>query len=1749
VYPTITAAVNDLNLRGVSGSVRFLLVDATYPTEVFPITIQVTNDSVPTAAKTVTIKPNTGISATVAGASASGRIIQVVNTNYVTIDGSNTNGGTTRDLTIQNTSTTAPSVVLFGSAGTAPLMGCRLMNTVVINGINSSTPVIVSDGTTAGNPGYFANITIQNNFIRNGYHAIYCNATPVASNGANLLVASNAIGSTASDSVRFDGVYIQGADGAIVRGNDIGGFSVVTSEVDRGVWLATGTTNTVVEKNTVHDLGYNGTSGYGGKGIVVSSGLANCNNTVSNNMIYHLTGDGDSYVSFGATYSPNGIFAFGTGQSGVNIYYNSIYMYGHSINNDAQCYSIGIALDDGTAGSVVNNLIVNNLGLLASTGAGAVAIAAEVSNAQFTAINYNDYYCNADTPAVNNIGKIAGTDYPTLSAWAVASGGDANSISANVNFNSPADLHINPTVASPVDSAATPIGSVTDDFDGNARDATRPDIGADEFARIALPPPVVGTVTRSTRVPVAADTVGVTAAITDTLGISSANLLYGINGGTAQSAPMVLISGTPQNGSWHGTLPGTANADGNRVEYRIQANSSSGLTTTTTVTANNSYFAGTSPISLSGVKAIAANGQNLYVNYYTKVTGTVNGPNFQAGNGNLSYYFQDAVGGINLFMFGAPAPVLALGDSITVIGKIAQFRGTTELTPDDATNDITIVANGRTVTPIPLTVAQLNATPEVYESRLIQLTSLQRVRLTPPWPPAGSNANIIMYQNVLADSIIMFLDLDTQIPGSPEPTYPVNVTGVTGQFTTSTTVYNNGYEIIPRYLTDFTSPPPGLSGTYTVGAGGSFPTLDSAFARLNAVGVTGPVTFSLIDSVYHPVGGGGSKGDSPVLKGDVKAEMDPADPLTAQSVEPRIQREENHDGSDLVGEIDIVGPIAGASATNRITVRPATGVRARIVGTGAATFNLSNASYVTFDGIGTSGSTQLSVENTASGGVTFALLGNSDNNVLQNMTIRAPYANGVGVYADTASGAAPDSTWILSNAIRSAYFGTYIRGGNFLVHGTRIMNNVVGGPADSIGAVGIYNQQVAGNVIANNYIQNVKDAAAAGGNIAGIWIATRQTNMRVYDNVINGVKNRTGATGAVFAAGLYHFGTAGDTSRSQIYNNMFYGLDNPSSGAATIRGMYLSTAIQDLAAYNTVYVTGVDVGTSVISGALYVSSASVGLTLKDNIGINTRTATGTGRAIALYVLAAPTGLASNNNDLYVPTQAGSHVAAISTTNYTTLSAWQATGRDSQSVTVMANFVAPDLHIDSTAYTPINNGGTPVAGITTDIDGQTRSATTPDIGADEFNGAPPLTPGWTAQNSGITNQFYSVRAVNQSVIWAAAVGGRVLRSVNGGNTWTSVGGGAIGTFDIYNIDAVSASTAFVTTTPSTTTYIFRTTNGGASWDTVFSQAGGFVDAIHMFDATNGIAIGDPVPATTWTILKTTNGGASWARIATEPAAVGGEAGTQNDLATFGSNNIWFGASAGGRVYRSTNGGATWTSGTMPGATTATRVISVWFNNANYGIAGHYTTSGVYNAARSTDGGATWSAITVGSATTYDIAVGGSGTVDFWMARGTNVFTSTDRGANWTQSYTGTGTFYDVDFYTAGSNTYGWGVKDNGNIVMYYGTITGVGETPLPEVPVAFALDQNYPNPFNPTTTLRYGLPRSSHVTLKIYNMLGQEVATLRDELQDVGFHEVVWNGRNNFGSQVASGVYFYRIEAKPADGSDAFTSIKKMLMLK
>jgi hypothetical protein len=94
-----------------------------------------------------------------------------------------------------------------------------------------------------------------------------------------------------------------------------------------------------------------------------------------------------------------------------------------------------------------------------------------------------------------------------------------------------------------------------------------------------------------------------------------------------------------------------------------------------------------------------------------------------------------------------------------------------------------------------------------------------------------------------------------------------------------------------------------------------------------------------------------------------------------------------------------------------------------------------------------------------------------------------------------------------------------------------------------------------------------------------------------------------------------------------------------------------------------------------------------------------------------------------------------------------------------------------------------------------------------------------------------------------------------------------------------------------------------------------------------------------------------------------------------------------------------------------------------------------------------------------------------------------------------------------------------------------------------VPMNFALHQNYPNPFNPSTIIKLDLPNPAHVRLDVYNVLGQSVKTLIDEHMTAGYHPVEWNGTDNSGQPVATGIYFYKVQA-----GDRIET-KKMMLLK
>ena len=93
------------------------------------------------------------------------------------------------------------------------------------------------------------------------------------------------------------------------------------------------------------------------------------------------------------------------------------------------------------------------------------------------------------------------------------------------------------------------------------------------------------------------------------------------------------------------------------------------------------------------------------------------------------------------------------------------------------------------------------------------------------------------------------------------------------------------------------------------------------------------------------------------------------------------------------------------------------------------------------------------------------------------------------------------------------------------------------------------------------------------------------------------------------------------------------------------------------------------------------------------------------------------------------------------------------------------------------------------------------------------------------------------------------------------------------------------------------------------------------------------------------------------------------------------------------------------------------------------------------------------------------------------------------------------------------------------------------------PTEFSLGNNYPNPFNPVTNITYGLPEDMRVMITVYDIKGRVVKTLVDSRQSAGHNSIFWNGTNDFGAPVSTGLYFYRIQ------SSNFSQTKKMIFLK
>ena len=360
------------------------------------------------------------------------------------------------------------------------------------------------------------------------------------------------------------------------------------------------------------------------------------------------------------------------------------------------------------------------------------------------------------------------------------------------------------------------------------------------------------------------------------------------------------------------------------------------------------------------------------------------------------------------------------------------------------------------------------------------------------------------------------------------------------------------------------------------------------------------------------------------------------------------------------------------------------------------------------------------------------------------------------------------------------------------------------------------------------------------------------------------------------------------------------------------------------------------------------------------------------------------------------------------------------------------------------------------------------------------------------------------------------GGGVFHSVDNGMTWQLASNG------LNSMDVTTLAVAPTSGTGSNATLFAGTFGAG-----VFVSSD---NGINWTEANNGLAdesIGClavlPAPDSTGNstllisthnhgIYRSSNAGALWTQVNNGL----GDAVTTCFL-SFGTALI-----AGGNhgVFRSPDNGVTWNLADT--GLTNTSVQALAASGQSLFAA---TKGGVFV---STDTCRSWKSTALNNSVVWNlIAVpspAGNGGMVLIANTGVGIRLSTNAGSAWTNSDTLSAGTYVRSILVMGDNLF-VGTDDTGIWSRPLSELVTCAETSGPPVRPVFSLQQNYPNPFNPTTIIRYALPRQSHVTLAVFNILGQQVANLVDAVEEPGEHTVPFDGTG-----LASGVYFYRLRA-------------------
>jgi hypothetical protein len=314
--------------------------------------------------------------------------------------------------------------------------------------------------------------------------------------------------------------------------------------------------------------------------------------------------------------------------------------------------------------------------------------------------------------------------------------------------------------------------------------------GAPNFSQFA-PPPLFTDMTRTPCVPTTAQQPTIVALVENDP--TSAELRYRVNGGAETAVAMTEVLAVDDSVYYQATIPAQG-TNGALVEYYCYAWNSN---PNPTRSLDQGYFAGT--MNVADLRANDVNGNNLYRFYGARVRGHVTSAYDVFGGTNTDFNLQDATGGINVFKFGPHLVQPALGDDITVAGSLEQFNGRLELSVTGSCDTVLITIHGAGSPPAPLDVSLCDLR-EQHEGLLVRVQDLvintyEHTQFAPNWNYKAANC--------YTDSLELFVDTDTDIPGNAITTSHLEVVGIAGQYDTSSP-YTWWYQVQPRALADIT---------------------------------------------------------------------------------------------------------------------------------------------------------------------------------------------------------------------------------------------------------------------------------------------------------------------------------------------------------------------------------------------------------------------------------------------------------------------------------------------------------------------------------------------------------------------------------------------------------------------------------------------------------------------------------------------------------------------------------------------------------------------------------------------------------------------------------------------------------------------------------------------------------------------------------------------------------------------------------